>query len=82
MDFLIRFVQVHKEFRQAEIEALAGIAGVTVQVLLYSDDVRCTPLQFESTVLQPAMTLCVIISCLTIYLVPILHNSLSFDKCS
>lgn len=48
MDFLIRFVQVHKEFRQAEIEALAGIAGVAVQVLLYSDDVRWTPLQFES----------------------------------
>ncbi len=40
MDFLIRFVQVHEEFRRAEIEALAAIAGVVVQVVSYSNKVR------------------------------------------
>jgi hypothetical protein len=58
MDFLIRFVQVHKEFRQAEIEALAAIAGVAVQVLSYSDDVRWDSTPDESTMLEPGMRLC------------------------
>jgi tRNA (guanine10-N2)-methyltransferase len=40
MDFLIRFVQVHEEFRQAEIEALATIAGVVIRVVSYSNNVR------------------------------------------
>jgi tRNA (guanine10-N2)-methyltransferase len=40
MEFLIRFVQVHEEFRQAEIEALAVIAGVIIEVVSYSKDVR------------------------------------------
>lgn len=40
MDFLIRFVQVHEEFRQAEVEALATVAGVIVQVVSYSSNVR------------------------------------------
>jgi tRNA G10 N-methylase Trm11 len=81
MDFLIRLVQVHKEFRQAEIEALAGIAGVAVEVLLYSNDVRWTLLQLSLLCLEQGER-CVITSCLTIYLVPILHHSLSFDRCS
>jgi tRNA G10 N-methylase Trm11 len=80
MDFLIRFVQVHKEFRQAEIEALAAIAGVAVQVLSYLDDVRWDSAPDESTMLEPGMRLCVVTTCLTISLVPILHHSLLFDK--
>ena len=40
MDFLIRFVQVHEEFRLAEIEALAAIAGVVIEVVSYSKKVR------------------------------------------
>lgn len=44
MDFLIRFVQVHEQFRQAEIEALGTIAGVLVEVVSYSPKVRLTPL--------------------------------------
>jgi tRNA (guanine10-N2)-methyltransferase len=40
MEFLIRFVQVHEDFRQAEIEALAVIAGVAIEVVSYSKDVR------------------------------------------
>lgn len=40
MDFLIRFVQVHEQFRQAEIEALGAIAGVLVEVISYSNKVR------------------------------------------
>jgi tRNA G10 N-methylase Trm11 len=44
MDFLIRFVQVHEQFRQAEIEALGTIAGVLVEVISYSHKVRLTPL--------------------------------------
>jgi tRNA G10 N-methylase Trm11 len=43
MDFLIRFVQVHEQFRQAEIEALGTIAGVLVEVISYSNKVRLTP---------------------------------------
>jgi tRNA G10 N-methylase Trm11 len=37
MDFLIRFVQVHEQFRQAEIEALGTMAGVLVEVISYSN---------------------------------------------
>lgn len=44
MDFLIRFVQVHEQFRQAEIEALGTIAGVLVEVISYSNKVSSTPL--------------------------------------
>jgi tRNA G10 N-methylase Trm11 len=44
MDFLIRFVQVHEQFRQAEIEALGTIAGVLVEVISYSNRVSSTPL--------------------------------------
>ena len=44
MDFLIRFVQVHEQFRQAEIEALGTIVGVLVEVISYSNKVSSTPL--------------------------------------
>lgn len=56
MDFLIRFVQVHEQFRQAEIEALGTIAGVLVEVISYSNKVRLTPLlQTASLSAFPAM---------------------------
>jgi tRNA G10 N-methylase Trm11 len=44
MHFLIRFAQMHEQFRQAEIEALGTIAGVPVEVISYSNKVRVTPL--------------------------------------
>ena len=40
MDFLVRFVQMHEDFRLAEIAALAALAGVQVEVVSYSIDVR------------------------------------------
>ena len=40
MDFLVRFVQVHEEFRLAEIQALAVVAGIAIEVVSYSNDVR------------------------------------------
>ena len=39
MDFLIRFVQIHGTFRKPEIEALAVLADVNVEFLLYIESV-------------------------------------------
>lgn len=66
MDFLIRFVQVHEQFRQAEIEALGAIAGVLVEVISYSNKAS----SLFSRQLHYIF--------LTIYSVTILHSSLSF----
>ena len=41
MDYLIRFIQTHETFRQAETEALAELEGTRIQWVQYSDDV-CT----------------------------------------
>jgi tRNA (guanine10-N2)-methyltransferase len=35
MEYIIRFAQSHETFRQAEIEALATLAGVDVEFVLY-----------------------------------------------
>ncbi|KAK5690891.1 hypothetical protein LTR97_012054 [Elasticomyces elasticus] len=39
MDYLIRLAQIHETFRQAEIEALADLAGIQFEWLFYSHDV-------------------------------------------
>jgi len=39
MEFLIRFSQTHETFRLPEIEALALIVGVDLEVVSYSLDV-------------------------------------------
>ena len=41
MEYLIRFVQLHESFRKAEILALAELADVNVEVLIYSEYVCC-----------------------------------------
>ncbi|KJZ73263.1 hypothetical protein HIM_07267 [Hirsutella minnesotensis 3608] len=38
MDFLIKFAQTHESFRRAEIEALAVIEGVDLQVIQYTNE--------------------------------------------
>jgi tRNA G10 N-methylase Trm11 len=38
-EYLIRLVQVHESFRKAEIEALAEVTGVTVEIMKYLEDV-------------------------------------------
>jgi len=37
MEYLVRFVQVHESFRRSELEALAVLADVNVEVLFYSE---------------------------------------------
>ena len=39
MEYLIRFVQVHETFRKPEIEALALLAGITVEWVDYNESV-------------------------------------------
>jgi tRNA (guanine10-N2)-methyltransferase len=36
MDYLIRFVQAHEAFRRPELEALASLAGVEIEIVFYS----------------------------------------------
>jgi tRNA G10 N-methylase Trm11 len=36
MDYLVRFTQTHETFRLAEIEALAVLEGIKLEVLSYS----------------------------------------------
>ncbi len=37
MEYLVRFVQVHESFRRSELQALAILAKVNVEVLFYSE---------------------------------------------
>ena len=39
MEYLIRFAQVHETFRRPELEAIAELAGVDLEILEYTDDV-------------------------------------------
>lgn len=43
MEYMIRFLQVHETFRLAEIEALAALEGINLEVLSYSLSVRYNP---------------------------------------
>jgi len=40
MEYLIRFVQLHETFRKPETDALADLAGLKIQWISYSDEVR------------------------------------------
>lgn len=40
MDYLIRLIQIHESFRKPEIEALAVLAEIDVEFLLYREYVR------------------------------------------
>lgn len=40
MDYLIRLVQIHETFRKPETDALADLAGLKIEWLSYSEDVR------------------------------------------
>lgn len=37
-EYLVRLVQVHESFRKAELEALAELAGIEMEIILYSED--------------------------------------------
>jgi len=39
IDFLVRLVQWHETFRKAELEALAVLAKIRLEIVEYSDDV-------------------------------------------
>lgn len=39
MEYLIRFAQAHESFRQAEIQALADLAGVKLEIIHYDKNV-------------------------------------------
>lgn len=43
MDFLIKFAQAHETFRVPEIEALALVEGLDMEIVDYSQDV-CSPM--------------------------------------
>jgi len=39
-EYLVRLAQVHESFRKAELEALAELTGIEMEIILYSEDVR------------------------------------------
>lgn len=39
MEYLIRLIQIHETFRKPELEALAEIANIKMEILFYSADV-------------------------------------------
>lgn len=43
MEYLIRFIQVHETFRIPEIEALAELEGISLEIVSYSLDVCLLP---------------------------------------
>jgi tRNA G10 N-methylase Trm11 len=42
MEYLVRFAQVHETFRKPELEALAVVANVQLEILKYNPTVRYT----------------------------------------
>lgn len=38
-DYLVRLAQFHESFRKAELQALAEIAGVPLEIIKYDEDV-------------------------------------------
>jgi tRNA G10 N-methylase Trm11 len=57
---MIRFTQVHETFRLAEIEALAVLEGIKLEVLYYSPSVRFSPkiFVFLLTISEVTILLC------------------------
>ena len=47
MEYMIRFTQIHETFRLAEIEALAVLEDIKLEVLSYSPTVRLSPQIFS-----------------------------------
>lgn len=45
MEYLIRFAQCHETFRLPEIQSLATLAGVELEVVSYNDHVSAEPLR-------------------------------------
>jgi tRNA G10 N-methylase Trm11 len=43
MEYLIRLAQMHETFRRPELEALAVLHNVDLEILEYSDEVRREP---------------------------------------
>lgn len=39
MEYLIRLVQIHETFRLPELQSLATLEGVALEIVEYSDDV-------------------------------------------
>jgi tRNA (guanine10-N2)-methyltransferase len=37
MEYLIRFAQVHESFRRPEIQALAALAGIDLEIISYNE---------------------------------------------
>lgn len=46
MEYLIRFAQAHETFRQPEIEALAALAGIEVEFVIYDHYVGALLFEF------------------------------------
>ncbi len=51
MEYLIRFVQMHETFRRPEVQALATLAGINVEFLVYSEYVRSFIIKTCATIL-------------------------------
>lgn len=47
MEYMIRFTHVHEEFRLAEVEALAVLEGIDLEILSYSHAVCWANIQAE-----------------------------------
>jgi tRNA G10 N-methylase Trm11 len=45
MEYVIRFTQSHETFRLAEIEALAVLEGIEIEILSYSLNVSTSPVR-------------------------------------
>lgn len=46
MEYLVRLIQVHETFRVPELQSLAKLEGVNLQIVEYSDDV-CLKIVFD-----------------------------------
>lgn len=48
MRFLVRLAQVHEDFRRAELDAVAILAGAELDVISYSKEVHHSKHAFQS----------------------------------
>lgn len=51
MEFLVRFMQVHESFRKPELEALAELHNLNLEVIEYTESVGHGPCKYSAIVL-------------------------------
>lgn len=78
MEFLVRFVQRHENFRIAELKSLAALNSIDMPILDYRSDVRLEPKAEALGLSKPATIRAILQTCLDVppNVIPLIFVSL------